>query len=173
LPSTRGPLCLPSRLRGHRDEGQAWQDARMNTNQPRPEVAGRGSFPPTMFAPIPLQRIEGLALLVLGVIGFASADASWWWLIGLLLVPDLSMIGYLANPSMGATIYNAGHTLLGPGLLFAWHWRGGPTWVLVAATVWLVHIGMDRLFGYGLKFGDDFTHTHLGPIGADRRSGYL
>jgi|GEM_PF-4046304 len=24
---------------------------------------------------------------------------------------------------------------------------------------------MDRIFGYGLKFGDNFRHTHLGGIG--------
>ena len=24
---------------------------------------------------------------------------------------------------------------------------------------------MDRIFGYGLKFGDNFHHTHLGWIG--------
>lgn len=24
---------------------------------------------------------------------------------------------------------------------------------------------MDRIFGYGLKYSDDFKHTHLGMIG--------
>jgi Domain of unknown function (DUF4260) len=33
---------------------------------------------------------------------------------------------------------------------------------LVLALVWLVHIGLDRLPGMGLKYGDRITHTHLG-----------
>ena len=34
---------------------------------------------------------------------------------------------------------------------------------LVAALglVWLAHIGMDCLLGYGLKYNDNFQHTHL------------
>lgn len=105
-------------------------------------------------------------LLGAGVVGFSSTDVSWWWFAGLLLVPDLSMIGYLANPSRGATVYNVGHSLLGPGLLFVWHLTGGPLVAMVLASIWLAHIGMDRMLGYGLKFGDDFTDTHLGVIGA-------
>jgi hypothetical protein len=32
----------------------------------------------------------------------------------------------------------------------------------------MAHIGLDRALGYGLKLPDDFRHTHLGTIGADR-----
>jgi len=118
-----------------------------------------------MLAPVPLQRIEGLILLVVAVTVFTTTDVSWWWFAGLLLVPDVSMIGYLANPHTGAAFYNLGHSLIGPGILFGWSWLGAPDMVLVIAAIWLAHIGMDRLFGYGLKFGDDFQHTHLGWIG--------
>ena len=121
-----------------------------------------------MLSPVPLQRLEGLVLLIAGIIGFSVAEVSWWWLIGLLLVPDLSMVGYLISPVVGARTYNAGHTLLGPGMLFGANVLWGPSAALiVAGSVWLAHIGMDRLFGYGLKFGDDFQHTHLGWIGAN------
>jgi hypothetical protein len=123
-----------------------------------------------MFAPVFLQRVEGLVLLVAGIVGFVSAEVSWWWFFGLLLVPDLSMAGYLVSPSAGARLYNAGHTIIAPGLLFgaAIVWEPVPV-LVVAASVWLAHIGMDRLFGYGLKFGDDFQHTHLGWIGGGDR----
>jgi hypothetical protein len=33
---------------------------------------------------------------------------------------------------------------------------------------WLAHIGADRLLGYGLKYGDNFQHTHLGQLGRER-----
>jgi hypothetical protein len=121
-----------------------------------------------MLAPVPLQRLEGLVLLAAGVVGFAESGWSWWWLAGLLLVPDISMVGYLLRPSTGALTYNAGHTLLGPALLLAWSWSGAPSFVLAFGATWLAHIGMDRAFGYGLKFADSFNHTHLGEIGRFR-----
>ncbi len=125
-----------------------------------------------MFSPVGAQRFEGLVFLVVGVIAFSTTGVSWWWFAGLLLVPDLSMVGYLLNPVTGATIYNAGHTLIGPGLLYLWHWAGGPVTALAGAAIWTAHIGMDRLFGYGLKYGDDFTHTHLGMIGRGKETGF-
>jgi hypothetical protein len=121
-----------------------------------------------MSDPVLVQRLEGLALLVAAVVGFAAGDVSWWWFAALLLMPDVSAAGYLAGPSIGAVTYNLGHTLIGPGLLFGWYMLGGPPLVLAVAWVWMAHIGMDRLFGYGLKYPDAFTHTHLGTIGRSR-----
>ena len=118
-----------------------------------------------MLAPVPLQRLEGAILLIAGVGGFAASGWSWWWFAGLLLVPDLSMVGYLVRPSTGAAIYNLGHSLIGPFLCFTWYWFEGNSLALMVGSVWLAHIGIDRLFGYGLKFADAFTHTHLGEIG--------
>jgi hypothetical protein len=121
-----------------------------------------------MLAPIPLQRLEGLVVLLGGLVGFAESGWSWWWFAALLLVPDLSMAGYLLRPSTGALAYNAGHTLLGPALLLAWFWTGASSLVLALGSTWLAHIGIDRAFGYGLKFADSFNHTHLGEIGRFR-----
>lgn len=118
-----------------------------------------------MFGPISLQRIEGLILLISGIVLFSGTDHSWWWFAGLLLVPDVSMVGYLRDPGMGAALYNLVHSLIGPGVLVAWHLANGSSTALFLAAIWIAHIGMDRLFGYGLKYPDDFHHTHLGWIG--------
>jgi hypothetical protein len=32
------------------------------------------------------------------------------------------------------------------------------------ALIWLAHIGMDRLLGYGLKYPTAFKDTHLGRV---------
>ena len=40
----------------------------------------------------------------------------------------------------------------------------GLVW-LAHIGVWLAHIGADRLLGYGLKYDDNFQHTHLGQLG--------
>lgn len=118
-----------------------------------------------VFGPLRIQRTEGLIILVFALLVFGSTGVSWWWFGGLLLFPDISMIGYLVNPSTGAAVYNAGHTLVGPALLYGWYLLDGPLLAIAVGTIWLAHIGMDRLLGYGLKYRDDFRHTHLGRIG--------
>jgi hypothetical protein len=40
-------------------------------------------------------------------------------------------------------------------------WQSQPL-LLALGLIWLAHIGMDRLLGYGLKYADHFQHTHLG-----------
>jgi hypothetical protein len=116
-------------------------------------------------SPVTIQRIEGAVLLLAGVVGWISSDLSWWWFALLLLVPDVSMVGYLVNTKVGAAVYNLGHSLVGPGLLLGWAWLEGPHLALALGSVWLAHVGMDRMFGYGLKYDDAFKHTHLGWIG--------
>ncbi len=88
----------------------------------------------------------------------------------MFLVWDLSMLGYLASPRLGAILYNAGHSYLGPvGLLaLTWMVADDARWAEFVALSWAFHIAIDRLLGYGLKFTDRFTHTHLGEIGTGR-----
>jgi Domain of unknown function (DUF4260) len=115
--------------------------------------------------PIALQRLEGLALSIAGVWIFAFSAESWWLFGLLLLVPDLSMVGYLRNPAVGAATYNLGHSLIGPALLTGWGVFADSSLLLALGAVWLAHVGVDRLAGYGLKYADGFHHTHLGVIG--------
>jgi hypothetical protein len=66
-----------------------------------------------------LLRIEGLAYAVLALIGYAHSGYSWWLFAALILVPDVSMLGYLINPSIGAASYNLVHTLTLPIFFFS------------------------------------------------------
>ncbi len=116
-------------------------------------------------APRLLLRAEGLAIAAASIAAFRESGASWWLFAALILAPDLSMLGYLAGPRVGAAAYNAVHTYVGPVLLFgAAAALGAPT-ALAAALVWSAHIGVDRALGYGLKYADGFSATHLGRIG--------
>ena len=82
-----------------------------------------------------------------------------------ILVPDLFAAGYLGRTRLGAHLYNLAHsTALPAGLAGLGWWQGRPL-VLALGLVWLAHIGADRLLGYGLKYGDNFQHTHLGQLG--------
>lgn len=120
--------------------------------------------------PVLWQRIEG-ALVFVAAITLAGVTQSGWplWVWPLaLLAPDLSMLGYLAGPRIGAALYNAAH-LYGWGLLLAViGLLAGTPDMIAAAGIWLAHIGIDRAFGYGLKQSAGFQHTHLGRIGRTR-----
>jgi hypothetical protein len=123
-----------------------------------------------VLTPIALQRLEGLAFLGLAVSLFACSGVSWWWFGGLLLAPDLFMVGYLGGARLGAAVYNLGHWLLWPAMLLAVGIPGERPALIAAGSIWLAHIGMDRALGYGLKLEDGFSHTHLGLIGRPSRS---
>ncbi|MDY0407477.1 DUF4260 domain-containing protein [Virgibacillus soli] len=77
----------------------------------------------------------------------------------LLLVPDISMFGYLFNKKIGAFIYNLGHNLIIPFLLLIVTMTGGLSIAFVC--IWLAHICMDRSLGFGLKYGHSFKETHM------------
>jgi hypothetical protein len=112
-----------------------------------------------------LLRLEGLAVMVGAVAVFGQAGFSWRLLALLFLAPDLSMLGYLAGPRVGAAAYDALHTYVGPLLLAgAAHFTNSET-ALAVALVWIAHIGFDRALGYGLKYATRFGDTHLGPTG--------
>ena len=113
-------------------------------------------------------RLEGLAALVAGVVGYRAAGGDLIRLITALLVVDVSMVGYLAGPHPGAILYNIAHNwftalaVLGIGLFANLAPVALAGWVLVA------HIGGDRFAGYGLKYAPAFGNTHLGWIGRRR-----
>jgi hypothetical protein len=114
-------------------------------------------------------RIEGLAAFVAGLAIFVAAGGPWLLALPLLLVPDLSMVGYLTNPRLGAFTYNLFHTwaigliVLGIGL-----WSGVGA-IVLAGAILIAHVGMDRTAGYGLKLPTSFHDTHLGRIGKAAR----
>ena len=110
-------------------------------------------------------RAEQVASFATGVVLWFVNGGPPLLLIPALLAPDLSMVGYLRGPGLGAITYNAVHhfvlalALLGLG---AWLSVG---WLLLAGAAVLAHVGMDRALGYGLKLPTDFRDTHLGRIG--------
>jgi hypothetical protein len=113
-----------------------------------------------------LLRIEGLAMAAASAILYSRTGASWWLFAVLWLAPDLSMLGYLGRPCRGARIYNAFHTYSVAIVLALAAWLLRAQLLLPVALIWINHIGVDRLLGYGLKYSDGFSFTHLSPVGA-------
>jgi Domain of unknown function (DUF4260) len=116
----------------------------------------------------PWLRAEGAATFAAGLAGFLWLGVPWYTFALLLLVPDVSAIGYLRGPRVGAFVYNLGHDLAtgvavaGVGLAVA------SVPVAAAGAILVAHSGMDRMAGYGLKLPTSFRDTHLGRIGRDR-----
>jgi hypothetical protein len=111
-------------------------------------------------------RLEGLALALVCVAIYANLGESWWLFAALILVPDLSMLGYLAGPLTGAGVYNLAHNwVVAVGWFFAaWYLDSGNP-ALSLPLILGAHIGIDRALGYGLKLPTSFHDTHLGRIG--------
>lgn len=113
-------------------------------------------------------RLESFAAFVAGLALYLSAGGGWFLLVPALLLPDLSMVGYLVSPWAGAITYNLAHDYaVGIVLALCGWWFSAPL-LLMAGGILIAHVGMDRTLGYGLKYPTGFGHTHLGPIGKQR-----
>jgi hypothetical protein len=110
-------------------------------------------------------RIEAMALFIAGVLLYLQLNGHALWLLPLLLAPDLSMVGYLGGPRLGAVGYNLVHNLAIAITALGIGWFAAIAPLALAGTILIAHVGMDRALGYGLKLPTDFKDTHLGRIG--------
>src|SRR4051794_34946491 len=113
----------------------------------------------------PWLRAEGLAVLGAGLAGFLFLGLPWWAFLLLLIVPDVSMIGYVRGPRVGAIVYNVAHDLVTGVALTGLGLAVGSVPLAAIGTIFVAHSGMDRIAGYGLKLPSSFKDTHLGEIG--------
>ncbi len=112
-----------------------------------------------------LLRFEELMMFVFGIILFTPLGYPWWWFPLLLLAPDLSALGYLAGPLVGAHSYNLAHHKGIALLIYLSGFFLGNAPLQLAGIILFAHSSLDRVLGYGLKYPDAFQHTHLGWIG--------
>jgi Domain of unknown function (DUF4260) len=113
----------------------------------------------------PWLRAEGLATFAAGLTGFLVLGLPWWAFLLLLIVPDLSMVGYVRGPRVGAFTYNLAHDLATGAAIAGLGLAIGSVPLAAAGAILVAHSGMDRLAGYGLKLPTSFKDTHLGRIG--------
>lgn len=112
-----------------------------------------------------LLRSEELLKLAVSFWITLQLDYAGWLFFVWLLAPDISMVGYLVNTKAGAFLYNLAHhqglavVVAAAGVLL--HMPD----LIFAGAILFGHSAMDRVFGYGLKYNDDFKHTHLGWLG--------
>jgi hypothetical protein len=92
---------------------------------------------------------------------YLHADYSVPAFVLLFLVPDLTFAAYLVSPAFGALAYNTMHTEVSPIALGAIGVLVDSQVLVQIALIWLGHIGVDRMLGYGLKYPTGFKDTHL------------
>lgn len=114
-----------------------------------------------------LRKIISLEYLVafLGSVFFYwHFEFSFLFFALFLLLPDISMLGYIVNTKIGALFYNIGHSLVVPVILLILGFVTVSTPLLMTSIIWLAHIFLDRALGYGLKYDEAFTKTHIQQI---------
>jgi hypothetical protein len=115
-------------------------------------------------------KLEEAAITAIGIylLSYFNLGLSLWVWALLFFAPDISMLGYLINTKVGAVSYNLFHhkgiaiVLAILGYYFQYD-------ILTAIGILLLaHASFDRIWGYGLKYSDSFSNTHLGRIGKNK-----
>ena len=111
-----------------------------------------------------LLQIEELAKFIVVIIAlrYQPVHLPWWLWPIVFLLPDVGMAGYLVNTQIGALTYNLFHHKAIAIVLIGIGWYFQQPVILLAGLVLYGHSSMDRMLGFGLKYGDAFKHTHLG-----------
>jgi len=109
-------------------------------------------------------KLEDAAFFALSLFFFSQLNVSWWWYAIFILAPDIGMIGYAMNKSLGAQLYNLFHHRGLAIIILLTGWGMYNFYLEFTGIILLSHASLDRVFGYGLKYSDDFKHTHLDEL---------
>ncbi|PWT77694.1 MAG: DUF4260 domain-containing protein [Bacteroidetes bacterium] len=113
-------------------------------------------------------QLEEAAMLGLSIYLFTQLHISGWWYPALILLPDISMLGYTISNKVGAITYNVFHH---KGIAIGVYLLGiylHDEKIQLAGLILFGHSSMDRILGYGLKYEKGFQFTHLGQIGRNK-----
>jgi hypothetical protein len=112
-------------------------------------------------------KLEEAAVTAIGIYllwNFSLGLPFWVWAL-LFFSPDISMLGYLVNTKIGALAYNLFHHKgIALALAFAGYYFHNDVCTAIGILLF-AHASFDRIWGYGLKYPDSFSTTHLGTIG--------
>jgi hypothetical protein len=115
---------------------------------------------PRLFA-----HLNGLAFFVGSIIAYGIFSGDWLAFILLLLVPDVSMIGYMLNATIGAWLYNIVHSYALAIIVVILGYAIGVDAVISMGLILTAHIGMDQAVGYGYKYANAaFSDTHYNRL---------
>ncbi len=74
------------------------------------------------------------------------------------------MGGYLKNKKLGAVTYNLMHNFAVGIIVFFIGIYTKSDLITAMGLILIAHVGMDRFFGYGLKYKTAFKDTHMQKV---------
>ena len=114
-------------------------------------------------------KLESLGLLILFTAAyFYLYPGSWGFYLVMFFLPDISFALYLVTKKLGAIAYNVFHHQGVMAVLFIIGCYLKDDTTMKLALIFLAHSTFDRVAGYGLKYLNNFDHTHLGWIGKSK-----
>ncbi|HWB27212.1 MAG TPA: DUF4260 domain-containing protein [Chitinophagaceae bacterium] len=117
-----------------------------------------------------LIQLEELAMFLLSIYLFSRLSFAWWWYPSLILLPDISMLGYIFGNKAGAVAYNfVHHKAIAIAVYIAGVYTGNEV-LQLTGLILFGHSSMDRMMGYGLKTFKGFKFTHLGELNNDKHT---
>ena len=117
-----------------------------------------------------LLTLEELAQFAIAIYGITMLQVPFntFILVLIFFSPDVFMLGYLVNSKVGGMLYNFSHHKLTAIAMISYGMVIGQTSITVIGLLFYAHSSFDRILGYGLKYLDSFSHTHLGYIGKEK-----
>jgi hypothetical protein len=106
-------------------------------------------------------QLEALAIFLVLLVAYHNQGYSWKVFLLFILVPDVSMAGYLVNPRAGAIMYNIGHSYILPITILVISGFMNIDFGRILVMIWAIHIAGDRALGFGTKEPTGFKNTHL------------
>jgi hypothetical protein len=114
-------------------------------------------------------KLEALGLLILfSAIYFHLYPRTWGFYLALFFVPDVSFVLFVITKKLGAIAYNVFHHQGALAILFLLGFILQNDLIMKIGLIFLAHSTFDRVAGYGLKYLDNFDHTHLGWVGKSK-----
>jgi hypothetical protein len=119
-------------------------------------------------------KVEEFGLLILfSYLYFQFYNGDWGLYLKLFFVPDVAFIFFLITKKAGAIAYNIFHHKGLIALLILTGFMLKNELFGQVGLIFMAHSCFDRMVGYGLKYLDDFDHTHLGWIGKSKHKNQL
>jgi len=81
---------------------------------------------------------------------------------------DVSFVLFVITKKLGAIAYNMFHHQGVLAILFLLGFILHNDLIMKIGLIFLAHSTFDRVAGYGLKYLDNFDHTHLGWVGKSK-----
>lgn len=114
-----------------------------------------------MFLSLQIEEAAITALAIFFLTKHSLGLSIWLW-IPLFFAPDISMLGYAVNTHVGAWVYNLFHHRAIILLVIVAGYLLHNEITIAAGILLFAHSSFDRMLGFGLKYNDSFTNTHLG-----------